>query len=1227
MASETEGLVVALEARIRDFERNFQRASRVADGQFSRIEQRAKQAGDRLNNLMGSTALSANRALSAIGLGISFEGIRRYADAWTESQNKIKAAAAATGVQVRSLDELKKAANDARTPLESYVDLYARLTRAGAGVAKNEQQIADATSIVSKAFVAGGSTAAEAAGAALQLGQALGSGVLQGDELRSLKESAPILAQAIADAFQVPIGALKQLGEQGKLTSDKVFAAILAAGPKVEAQFRATTATIGDSFTTLGNNFTQYIGHIAEASGVSAAFRAVIDGLSNNIGAVSNAAAAAAAILLGSYVPGMIRAGAATAAMVATNPFLLIATAAGAAAFALTAFGDQLHPISGDLATVQDYASVAWDEIKSGAQVAADTISNAFQTAVDFTSNALSSIGTSWADVGAVIKGVANLIINSMVTAYDLVVATWTKLPGAIAESVIASMNGMITRIENALNAVIGLVNDAVAAINSVGAKVGVELGTIGSVTLGRIENAYAGAGEAAGKAYADALSNMTRDRVGEALAAINKAGTDALEAWRRRANEAAAKRKAAEDAAKTSADTSKTAPITGGRQTMPLELSKGYGDLQQRIAALQAELALRRSITGSVEQVEAALDRQKVAQELVNAAVKEGVVMTDDVKSKIGALADAYSRAAQEARALAKSQQEAEQKAQDLAETGKSVFKGFVSDLVHGKSASDALASALGKIGEKFLDLALDQMWQGMMDNGGKGLFAEASAFLNPTTTKPQYAPGNPLAGVNFSGGITTPSATVTAGSVIVSGPTTGPLQPTANGTPTSATPVNTVEAAATGKPVVAPLSPAALPTENAASLAALLKGAIPANAYDRSIPASIRTNNPGAMWFAEWQKKYGVLGKQNLADGLGQGNNIGMFPTPEAGAAAQFELLQRYGAKGWDLRKAITTWSGGNSSDQYVKSVAGKLGMSPDAKLSALMGDQTSATRLAQYMAQQEAGKAFPMSQQQWGNAWQIYQQQSGKNPADLAQQQAQQAEQLARQQAEAAQRAAEAQQQLAQQTAQLGTTTTGSIPQLGGLEQGIGGLANQALSAIPGLGKFGGMIGNLVQQLLGSLGGGGGGLFSLFGFAEGGLIDASRHMPHFATGGRISGPGTGTSDSVPILASNGEYIVTAAAASKHLPILEAINAGKAPKFATGGIVSRSAFSSTTNNNINVSAASTGNVRQDRQFADMLAGKIASAVNPTDTFRRSDVQQKATAAAQLQAAGVRNN
>lgn len=77
------------------------------------------------------------------------------------------------------------------------------------------------------------------------------------------------------------------------------------------------------------------------------------------------------------------------------------------------------------------------------------------------------------------------------------------------------------------------------------------------------------------------------------------------------------------------------------------------------------------------------------------------------------------------------------------------------------------------------------------------------------------------------------------------------------------------------------------------------------------------------------------------------------------------------------------------------------------------------------------------------------------------------------------------------------------------------------------------------------------GGGGLFSLFGFKKGGKI------PAFAGGGKLSGPGTGTSDSMLVRASTGEYIVNAKATKEHLALLEAINGGKLPAFATGGLL----------------------------------------------------------------------
>lgn len=91
-------------------------------------------------------------------------------------------------------------------------------------------------------------------------------------------------------------------------------------------------------------------------------------------------------------------------------------------------------------------------------------------------------------------------------------------------------------------------------------------------------------------------------------------------------------------------------------------------------------------------------------------------------------------------------------------------------------------------------------------------------------------------------------------------------------------------------------------------------------------------------------------------------------------------------------------------------------------------------------------------------------------------------------------------------------------------------------------------------IIQPLMRGLSGGLG-----FGFADGGLIGgvASSPVQGLASGGRISGPGGPRDDRIPIMASDGEYMINAAATAKHLPLLEAINSDRIPKFADGGIV----------------------------------------------------------------------
>lgn len=700
MATDVERLIVSLEARTKAFENALNRANGVANKSARQIERRF---ADMNKNISATFANSLKNATALAGIGFSAREIVQYADAWTQAGNMIRAAAASAGVQTRSLEQLNAGANDARVGLSDYADLYARLIRSASGVAKSEEEIALATNLVSKAFKAGGASAQEQAAGILQLGQALGSGVLQGDELRSIRENAPIVAKAIADEFKVSISGLKQLGADGKLTSDRVFRAIINAQKGIEAQFAATNATIGDSFTKLANNLTQYVGQANEAYGITETVGGIVNALADNIGSVANSAAAAAVVLLSQYVPAMARVAVAGAAMVATNPFLLLAAGIGAATFAISAFGDEIQPIAGEMANLQDYAAVAWDNLKQGAMDVASLVRDDFLSAINLISDALGGTEVSWQHVWTTVKDVANSIIGSIGFLYDATVTTFTKLPSAVAEAVINAMNSMIAGIEAGLQKALNGINAVSAALNKLDSFVGVgpTLPENLTVELGRLDNKYAGAGKEAGDSYGAALQKAAEDHLG-------KIG----EAWREQANARARQRTAdAKDQDLIAPNrTSNTAGFGGGsgasadgdgkkkkkRKERQNELQREIEQIKERTATLQAETAAQAQINPLIDDYDYAITKARATQELLNAAKKAGIEITPALKEQINGLAEGYAHATAEANKLAESQEQAREAADFFKNSMLDAFQSMVPTIETGNKALDKFLNTL---------------------------------------------------------------------------------------------------------------------------------------------------------------------------------------------------------------------------------------------------------------------------------------------------------------------------------------------------------------------------------------------------------------------------------------------------------------------------------------------------------------------------------------------------
>lgn len=283
MADRVEALVLQMSADLRKMEKAFTTAQAKANASATAIERRFDGMSSKVIGIGTRMGTGLSAAIAAIGVGAAIRETVQYADAWTEAANKLKAAGVAAGALGATQDRLVQISLQTRTGLSDTVDLYAKLLRSTDGVAKSQDDLFRATQIINESFKAGGANVQDQRAAILQLGQALGSGVLQGDELRSIRENAPLLAKAIAVEFGVTTAQLKKLGEQGKLTTDRIFQGILKAGQSIDGQFATTKATVSDAFANIGTVMTQFIGTLDQAVGSSSTFQKIMASVTKTI--------------------------------------------------------------------------------------------------------------------------------------------------------------------------------------------------------------------------------------------------------------------------------------------------------------------------------------------------------------------------------------------------------------------------------------------------------------------------------------------------------------------------------------------------------------------------------------------------------------------------------------------------------------------------------------------------------------------------------------------------------------------------------------------------------------------------------------------------------------------------------------------------------------------------------------------------------------------------------
>lgn len=145
------------------------------------------------------------------------------------------------------------AAQDARGSFSQMADVVARFGNNAKDAFSSSEEVVAFADLIQKQMTIAGASTQEAANAELQLSQALGSGVLRGDELNSIFEQAPNLIQNIADYLDVPIGKIREMAADGELSADVVKASIFAAADDINSKFESMPMTWGQMWQSMQN--------------------------------------------------------------------------------------------------------------------------------------------------------------------------------------------------------------------------------------------------------------------------------------------------------------------------------------------------------------------------------------------------------------------------------------------------------------------------------------------------------------------------------------------------------------------------------------------------------------------------------------------------------------------------------------------------------------------------------------------------------------------------------------------------------------------------------------------------------------------------------------------------------------------------------------------------------------------------------------------------------------
>lgn len=311
-------LIIKVSADSGSFQREIARASRMGQDYYKTMEQGGKQAAAVTRETQRSIAALNAELVSvkstATGLAGAFAGafathqLIQYADTWNQLSGRLRLASTGAEDFATAQRTLMDISQRTGTSFEANATLYARIASSLRDAGYASADVAKVTETVATSLKLSGASTEEASSVITQLSQALGSGVLRGEEFNAIMENGGRLAKLLADGMKTTVGGLRNMAQNGQLTTDKIVP-LLTNVELLRKEFETLPASISGSAQKVQNSFMAWVGGANDALGASTALAGALDSLASNLDTVASGAAVLAAAggsrLLGGILSGV----------------------------------------------------------------------------------------------------------------------------------------------------------------------------------------------------------------------------------------------------------------------------------------------------------------------------------------------------------------------------------------------------------------------------------------------------------------------------------------------------------------------------------------------------------------------------------------------------------------------------------------------------------------------------------------------------------------------------------------------------------------------------------------------------------------------------------------------------------------------------------------------------------------------------------------------------------